>query len=1135
MDYRILGTLEVKDGDRLLAVGGEKQRALLAVLLLHAGEVVSADRLIDELWGERAPPGAPKALQAHISRLRKALDTNGAPATDGEPTETSPDGVLVTRGHGYLLRVATGELDLDRFRAVAEEGRRALAAGDPERAADKLRMGLELWRGPPLADFAYEAFAQVPIAELEELRLAAVEDRVEADLALGRHEQLVGELGALVKHNRLRERLRMQLMLALYRCGRQAEALDVYQEYRRGLADELGLDPSPRIQQLETAILARDPALDLADARHATTVDASGASARGPVSVNRRRLRLALVAAIMVALAALVLVMTSTGGGRSRSVLAVDSVGAISPSGGSIVGQTPVGSSPTSLAGGDGAVWAATSDNTVSRIDPRSHAVQSIPVGSGPSAIAVGAGAVWVANSLSGTVSRISPAVNRVVGTVPVGNGPTGVAVGDGSVWVTNSSDGTLSRIDPNTDIAHKPIPLGGGVDGVATGYRSVWVSDETEGRVLRINPENNQISQPIPVGTGPTAIAAGDGAVWVTNSQDGTVSKINPQTNTVASTITVGAGPDAIAVGAGGVWVANEFGDNLLRIDPATDTVARLTRLGNSPLGLAISIGQLWVGAQAPVTSHRGGTLVVVSHLGFGSLDPASPNNGGSLDSGYMFPLTRDGLTTFKRVGGSAGVQVVPDLAVSLPTPTDGERIYTFTLRRGIRYSNGQPVRPEDFRHELERQIALNPGLVAAELGQIVGVARCLAHPKQHCNLGHGVVADDAANTVTFHLVRPDPEFLDLIYIVVAVPAGTPLRDVGTHPVPGTGPYEYVKDTGREVVLVRNPYFHQWSQAAQPDGYPDRIIWRLGGSVDADVTAVEHNHADYTLDPPPPDRLQEVQTRYANQVNINPNIVTAASPLNTRVAPFNDIRVRRALNYAVDRAKVARLLGVDSTPTCQMLPPYIPGYKPYCPYTLDPTAKGGWRAPDMAKARALIAASGTRGDKITIFSSPSLIPGPDFDSVGRYIVSLLDRLGYRAKLKWLAANETAYNPFDSRQKIQDWLGVDWGFAPTASELIGPAWTSCQSFVPDSAPKNGNLPELCDPRLDTIEHSALAAQSTNPADATALWAKADRRLTNDAAYLTLATPSTVDFVSDRVGNYQYNPQLGVLLDQLWVR
>jgi DNA-binding SARP family transcriptional activator len=152
--------------------------------------------------------------------LRKALDSNGLPEADGEPSGTSSDGVLLTRGHGYLLQVGPGELDLDRFQTMVEDGRRALARDDPQLAADTLRTGLALWRGPPLADLAYEPFAQAPIAQLEELRLAAVEDRIEADLALGRHEQLVGELAALVKQNPLRERLRMQLMLALYRCGR---------------------------------------------------------------------------------------------------------------------------------------------------------------------------------------------------------------------------------------------------------------------------------------------------------------------------------------------------------------------------------------------------------------------------------------------------------------------------------------------------------------------------------------------------------------------------------------------------------------------------------------------------------------------------------------------------------------------------------------------------------------------------------------------------------------------------------------------------------------------------------------------------------------------------------------------------
>jgi len=259
MDYRILGPLEVSDGDRPIALGGEKQRALLAMLLLHAGEVVSADRLIDDLWGERAPAAAMNALQVHVSRLRKALA--GSPGANGARSGSSPGSVLATQGHGYVLRVEPGELDLERFQKMVQEGREALAAGDAQRAAEWLRLGLGLWRGPALADFTYEPFAQAPITELEELRLGAVEDRVEADLTLGRHQQLVGELEGLAREHPYRERVRGQLMVALYRAGRQTDALATYRELSGVLRDELGLEPGESLRELERAILRHDPSL----------------------------------------------------------------------------------------------------------------------------------------------------------------------------------------------------------------------------------------------------------------------------------------------------------------------------------------------------------------------------------------------------------------------------------------------------------------------------------------------------------------------------------------------------------------------------------------------------------------------------------------------------------------------------------------------------------------------------------------------------------------------------------------------------------------------------------------------------------------------------------------------------------
>jgi DNA-binding SARP family transcriptional activator len=246
MEFRLLGPLEVCAHQRSLALGGAKQRSLLAVLLLHANQVVSAERLIDELWGDEPPATASKSIQVYVSRLRKELG----------------DGRLVTRPPGYMLQVDRSELDLAEFERLVDEAGEA----DPAGAARSLRQALALWRGPALADLAYEAFAQAEIMRLEELRLAALERRIEADLATGRHAELVGELEGLVARHPLRERMRYQLMLALYRSARQAEALEAYQVARRELAEELGLEPGEDLRRLERAILQQDPGLDLGPA-----------------------------------------------------------------------------------------------------------------------------------------------------------------------------------------------------------------------------------------------------------------------------------------------------------------------------------------------------------------------------------------------------------------------------------------------------------------------------------------------------------------------------------------------------------------------------------------------------------------------------------------------------------------------------------------------------------------------------------------------------------------------------------------------------------------------------------------------------------------------------------------------------
>ncbi len=245
LEFRLLGPLEARLDDRPLPLGGVRQRALLALLLLRSNEVVSRDRLIDELWRDHAPESAANALAALVARLRRVL----------------PPDVLVTRSGGYEARIEPNALDILRFERLAEQGSRALAAGDAARAAEQLHAALSLWRGPPLADFTYAPFAESTIGRLEELRLAVLENRIDADLALGRHGDLAGELQSLLLEHPLRERLRGQLMLALYRSGRQADALEVYRDGRATLLDELGIDPSPALQELEQAILRQDPSV----------------------------------------------------------------------------------------------------------------------------------------------------------------------------------------------------------------------------------------------------------------------------------------------------------------------------------------------------------------------------------------------------------------------------------------------------------------------------------------------------------------------------------------------------------------------------------------------------------------------------------------------------------------------------------------------------------------------------------------------------------------------------------------------------------------------------------------------------------------------------------------------------------
>ena len=448
MDFHILGPLEVRDDRGEISIGGGKQRALLALLLIHPNEPLATDRLIDELWGEEPPTTAAKIIQNHVSQLRRVLG----------------DDRLQTLARGYALRVGPGELDVDRFRQRLADGRTAQAAGDPERASLLLHEALAMWRGPPLAEFTYEAFAGHEIGRLEELRLSALIERIDVDLALGRHLDLVGELETLVAQHPLQERLRGQLMLALYRCGRQAEAVHVYQDARRTLVEELGIEPGQALQRLEQSILTHDPAIE-------QPASGQSRSAAGVRSRSRRR------PAVLRNQRVLVVVLASA------AAVAVSAAAVFAWSDHSVPGATITG-------------------NEVAIIDPGSNRVTGqVGVGVAPAALALGNGGLWVANTVDQSVSRIDLASRKVTRNIPVGGVPISLAAGHNAVWVVRRRpDGfpELIKIDPRFDVVGSGRRVVHGdpwaAASVAADADAVWVAAEA-GLLERLDPGGNAIT----------------------------------------------------------------------------------------------------------------------------------------------------------------------------------------------------------------------------------------------------------------------------------------------------------------------------------------------------------------------------------------------------------------------------------------------------------------------------------------------------------------------------------------------------------------------------------------------------------------------------------------------------------------
>ncbi len=837
---------------------------------------------------------------------------------------------------------------------------------------------------------------------------------------------------------------------------------------------------------------------------------------------QRRRRRLRAWVAVLTA-AAVVAALGAAWGvqrlTRAESVVVPPGgVAVLDPDSGRLVDAVPVGGVPEGVSAATGAIWVTGGRRgALARIDPSSGRVSRTVVAGSPVAVAATDRDLWTVNGTDRFVHRINTDVNREVDQIEVGNQPVAITAGAGAVWVTSKVDNTLTRIDPRSGRATGTAEVGRGPAGLAISGRTVWVANSRDGTVSPVDARTLQVGAPIVVGAGPRGIVAVVDGVWVVNSLELTVSHIDARRREEVGTVRVGESPVGVVAAGGSVWVSVSGEGSMVRIDPARDRVTATVRLGAAPYGVAATDGRLWV-ATRPFASaaHIGGTLTIAAE-DLPVYDPAL----GTAPPHYYLGVY-DGLVAMRKVDGIDGYDLVPDLAQSQPRATEGGKTYTFTIRPGIRYSDGRPLKPADFRRGITRTFtAPTPGGPGSPdlFAGLVGGRHCLENPGS-CDLSAGITT--GAHTVTFHLTVPDPNFVYRLALSHASPAppGSPTDAVtATNPIPGTGPYAITAVTaGKSALLTRNRFFQPWSAAAQPSGYPDRIrIVSMNGTqatnavLDGTADVVYHNEV-------PQARRRALELNHPDLLHRDRLAFTWYLQPNTFEPPFDNVYARRAISYAVDHRRFLGGYGSGGDPTCQLLPPGFPGFAPRCPYTTNPDAAGGWHGPDMTRARQLVRRSGTEGDAVLIWWHEALAVE------GRYLAGVLRRLGYDVRLRLLVNEDYWPGAFDPGTH-KNVTGIGW---------IAD-WPSPANYLQDLL-ACGNLPRMyCNPALDRLMASAFAQQERDPALADRLWRQASRVAVDDAAMIPLINGDQVVLVSERVGNYQSSDMLGPLFDQMWVK
>ena len=728
---------------------------------------------------------------------------------------------------------------------------------------------------------------------------------------------------------------------------------------------------------------------------------------------------------------------------------------------------------------------------------------------------------------------------------------------------MTNALDASVTEIDPDTNAVLKVVPAGAGPTGIAAGAGYLWVTNQGDSTVTRFDPDTYVADSAINVGKGPAGIAVGHGAAWVANNLDGSLSRIDVEDLSVTSrTLAKDGGAYGVAAAGGAVWVSNQHAGTLMRVAARTFRLAATVPLRGAPLGLAFVGEDLWFTSAAGGSAlHRGGVLTMVGPRlrpqWLGDPPDFDPTVQWDEQSWRLAALTNDGLVGFRRAGGVQGAVPVPDLATALPTPTDDGLTYAFHLRKGVRYSTGAPVLAGDIRRGIERAVVHPDSAPGYYSTAIVGAQACTdaantalsaGKPRPDCDLSEGITADGRTGAVTFHLTKPTPNFLYQLALpyAAAVPQDTPVDLARGAIPPATGPYmirSYVAKQdatdGRpprrgRLELVRNPKFQVWSPAAQPNGYPDRIVLETGYTEKEAVARVANGRADLLWSGVQQADVDRLQTRYGSQLHTSAGTGTRFAFLNATKPPFDKHEARRAVAYAIDRGALSSARNIFyGRVTCQLIPRDFTAYQPFCPYTLGGGDDGKWIAPDLTTALDLVRTSGTRGARVVLVV-PQNDEAPDHSRAermaGRRVVAMLDRLGYRASLRALPLFPDYFDVTDD--PTSDWNVVLNGWVPdypAPSQLLA-TLASCD---PDLKPYN--VTGYCDPKIEAAIAAALEQQVTDPAGASDAWAAIDRKVVDAAAYIPFGNNLRQDFVSRRVGNILVNPVTGPLVAQMWVQ